>query len=210
MKQPPPPPDEPVIVAASGPLIIKHRPASAANYARTRQSPRRIVLHCTDGHEGVRKDDDVAALFAKPDLHPRRSAHYVVDTDSVTMCVPEAFVAWHCGRSGNSESIGIELCGRAAQTRAEWLDAMSLPMLNLAARLVAEICVRRAIPCRVVNAQGLVAGASGITTHEYVRDAWHETRHYDPGPHFPLAAFVRAAAAAVATIAAPPLPPRRA
>jgi N-acetyl-anhydromuramyl-L-alanine amidase AmpD len=208
MKAPPPLPDEPVIVAAAGPLVIKQRPAHSRNYAsRIKQYPRRIVIHCTDGHEGYRKDDDVAAMFADPDLGAkkggRRSAHYVVDSDSVTRCVDEIFPAWHCGPSGNRDSIGIELCGRASQARREWLDTMSLPMLALAARLVAEICVRRAIPCRLVAVRGLLADEAGITTHSFVADAWRDTRHHDPGPGFPLAAFIRAAAAAIPQVRPP-------
>jgi N-acetyl-anhydromuramyl-L-alanine amidase AmpD len=197
MKPPPIPAPEPAIVAATGPLTIKARPAAVTNYARVRQIPRRIIIHCTDGHEGFKKDDDVAAMFADPALRPKRSAHYIVDTDSVTQSVPDIFRAYHCGPTGNLASIGVELCGRASQSRREWFDAMSLPMLQLAARLVAELCRRHSIPCVVVGPRGLVLGEAGITTHSYVADAWHETKHHDPGPGFPLAAFVRAAAAAM-------------
>jgi N-acetyl-anhydromuramyl-L-alanine amidase AmpD len=197
LASPPPAPDEPLIIAARDyPLL--HKPASLRNYARLVRTPTVIVVHCTDGHEGTTKDTDVAAMFQDPKLDPNRSSGYVVDTNSVTQCVADQYVAWHCGHTGNMRGIGIELCGKASQTRAQWFDALSLPMLCIAARLCADLCREWSIPPRIVNARGLVAGEHGITTHAYVTDAWHESNHHDPGPGFPLASFVQAVAEAVA------------
>lgn len=187
----PPPPDEPQIIAVHE-YVLQHRPASLRNYSRAIRTPSLIVIHCTDGHEGVTKDTDVAAMFQDPKLDPKRSAHYVVDADSVTQCVADHYCAYHCAGTGNVRGIGVELCGRAAQSRPQWFDELSFPMLCIAARLVAELCVEWSIPPRIVNARGLVAGEHGITTHQFVSDAWHETKHTDPGPGFPLGAFVRA------------------
>lgn len=187
-------PRQVTIVAAPGPLAIKARPASVHNYVprRTPREVRFVVMHCTDGHEGPSKDDDVAAMFARDDLRPRRSCHYVVDTDSVTQCVEDQSFAWHCGRRGNLYGVGIELCGRARQTRAQWLDDLSLPMLCLAARLVADLCHRHELPVELLRGSQLRAGLRGITTHAEVGVAWKETRHTDPGPHFPMDLFVAA------------------
>lgn len=193
---PPPPPlpviNEPRIVAVSGPLIVKRRPAHASNFsAHPRLSPGIIVLHCTDGHEGFRKDDDVAAMFAGV-LEKPRSAHYVVDADSCTRCVPDLMTAYHCGHTGNAAGIGVELCGSALQSRAQWLDATSLATLTIAARLVADLCRGYNILPRVVNDRDLLAGRTGITTHSFVSQAWKQSSHHDPGPGFPLGAFVMA------------------
>lgn len=189
-----PPIPEPRIVAVPGPLQIKDVPAHLSNYSRTMRHPSVIVLHATDGHEGVTKDTDCAVMFARPfpPGQPKRSSHYVVDTDSTTRCVRDEFAAWHCGHHGNAIGIGIELCGRADQTRPQWLDALSLPMLCIAARLCAELCRQWQIPARVVNDRGLLAEEQGITTHAFVAQAWKETTHYDPGPGFPMGAFVTA------------------
>jgi N-acetyl-anhydromuramyl-L-alanine amidase AmpD len=194
----PPPVPEPRIVAAPNPLAWHDVPAHLANYSRVFRHPSLIVLHATDGCEGVTKDTDCAAMFAAPFLEgeTKRSAHYVIDANSVTHCVRDEFVAWHCGHQGNTIGIGIELCGRADQTRAQWLDALSLPMLCIAARLCADLCHVWSIPVRVVNDRGLLAGAAGITTHSFVSMAWRETDHHDPGPGFPLGAFVTAVAQA--------------
>jgi N-acetyl-anhydromuramyl-L-alanine amidase AmpD len=196
-KPPPLPPlPPPAIVAVPGPLRINARPAAINNYSRIRRVPLDIVLHCTDGCEGTNKDTDVAAMFASP-LEKPRSSHYVVDADSVTRCVQDQQIAWHCGRTGNLIGIGIELCGSAKQTREQWLDVMSLATLQIAARLCADLCKTHGIPPTLVTDQGLLRKVSGITTHDYVSRAWNETTHSDPGPGFPINDFVRAVAVAM-------------
>lgn len=201
MIEPPPLPREPIIVA-SPPLVVKTRFAAERNFSRKqRLVTQGIVLHSTEGHTGTTQDDNVAAMFASPSLEPPRSAHYVVDADSATRCVPDMLTAWHCGHTGNAGLIGVELCGTAAQTRAQWLAGDAFATLCNAARLVATLCSTHRIPPMVVNDRGLVSGARGITTHAYVSKAWHETTHTDPGDAFPLAAFVVAVARALDVVA---------
>jgi len=200
MISPPPLPREAVIVAAPS-ITVKTRLASNHNFSRNqRLVTQGVVLHSTEGHTGTTQDDNVAAMFADPALSPPRSAHYVVDADSVTRCVPDMLTAWHCGHIGNSGLIGVELCGTAAQTRAQWLSGDALATLCNAARLVATLCSTHSVPPMVVNDRGLVSGARGITTHAYVTKAWHETTHTDPGDAFPLAAFVVAVARALGVV----------
>lgn len=197
-KGPPPLPDEPVIVAVPGPLALKQKPAARSNYGGRRTLPPRVIaLHCTDGHEGFTKDDDVAAMFANPHLTPERSAGYVVDSDSATQCVSDDFIAWHCGRTGNLIALSIEFCGFAKQTRADWLDKLSLSMLNIGARLVADLLAKHKLPVMLVNAEGLIHAQSGITTHAFISQAFKQSTHTDPGPGFPLAAFISAVARAM-------------
>lgn len=198
MIAPPPLPDVPVIVAVAGPLVIKERPAHRSNFSPM-QRPRTqfIAIHCTDGHEGFKDDDNAAVMFADPMLKPHRSAHYVVDADSVTRCVPDMLTAYHGGHHANQLSIGVELCGSAAQSRDEWLDDVSLRTLNIAARLVADLCATHKVPAIVVNDRGLLAELQGITTHSFVSQAWHESDHHDPGVGFPLGAFAVAVAKAM-------------
>lgn len=197
-----PPAGEPPIVAAAS-YRLNHRPASLRNYSRVIRVPSLIVLHCTDGHEGVTKDTDVAAMFQDPNLEKKKSSGYVVDADSATCCVADQYVAWHCGHTGNMLGIGVEICGGAKQSRQQWFDAMSLPTLAIAARLCADLCRNWDLPARVVNTRGLLVHERGITTHAFVTDAWHETDHYDPGPGFPLGKFVRAVGVALA-LSSPP------
>lgn len=197
MISPPPLPAVPVIVAVPS-ITIRERPAHWRNFSSSpRTVTQAIVMHCTDGCEGNRQDDNVAAMFADPALTPHRSAHYVVDSDSVTRCVPDMHRAWHGGHTANAGTIGIELCGRAAQTRDEWLDGPSMATLSIAARLVADLCTKFGIPAVVVNDRGLLAGSRGITTHSFVSLAWKQSNHHDPGVAFPLGSFVVAVAKAM-------------
>jgi N-acetyl-anhydromuramyl-L-alanine amidase AmpD len=194
----PPPVPEPRIIAAAR-VEYKHRPAHLKKYSRLVRTPSVLVLHCTDGCEGYTKDDDCAADFASAPVPGGRnvSAHLVIDADSATRCVLDEYVAWHCGHNGNAIGIGIEICGKADQSRAQWFDAVSLATLNIAARVCAELCRQHDIPAVVVNDRGLLAGERGITTHSFVSQAWKESTHYDPGPGFPLGSFVAAVAAAL-------------
>lgn len=197
----PPALPEPRIVVPDE-ITLCYMPAHLSNYSRVVRTPSLIVLHATQGCEGKTKDADVAAMFSRPfpPGQKKRSAHYAVDADSATRSVSDEMTAWHCGHHGNARGIGIELCGMANQTRAEWFDELSLATMQVAARLVADLCARWRIPAVVVNERALVAGESGITTHAFVSAAWHETNHYDPGAGFPLGSFVAAVAAATVAL----------
>ncbi len=152
-----------------------------------------ITVHATCGGETSRSAEDLAHMLALPDLSPPRSAHYGVDSDSAVQCVQDMHIAWHCGHHGNQRSIGVEFCGQASQTRAQWLDAASLAELQLGARLVATLCGRYAIPRQLLTAPELLAGKKGVTTHAEVAKAWPaDTNHSDPGAGFPLIDFIRA------------------
>lgn len=189
--------DEPTIIATPDTLLVlKSIPAHLSNYSRTVRIPTIIVLHCTDGCEGTQKDTDEAIAITKPAQN--KSFHYSVDADSAVQCVKDDYTAWHARGRGNALGIGIELCGRADQSRAEWFDAISLPTLNNAARLCARLCYKWNIPAKVVNDRALLNDESGITTHQFVSTAWKQSTHYDPGPGFPLGVFVRAVATALA------------
>lgn len=203
----PPPPPSPVsparIVAVPAPLAVRYVPAHPTNYSAMRRLETRfITIHCTDGCEGVHAGRDVAAMFAAPIPRPGRprSAHYVCDAATATRCVPDALTAWHCGHTGNALSVGVELCGRAGQTRAQWFDADSLATLCIAARVVADLCQVYDIDPVLADVDALRRGDGGITTHACVSAAWHESTHTDPGPEFPMVQFVTAVRRALAPL----------
>ncbi len=122
------------------------------------------------------------------------SWHYAVDNSSITQSVHEYDVAFHAS-GANRVGIGIELCGRAGQTAAQWNDAYSIAMLARAARLTAEICKRWHIPIAYINTEGLLGKYRGITTHAACTKAFGGT-HEDPGPNFPLVRFLDSVRAA--------------
>jgi len=167
--------------------------------APTRSTTQAITIHATAGHEGPTKAEDCARMMLNPLLKPKRSAHYIVDSNSIVQCVLDPGVAWHCGKTGNAKTIGIELCGMTNQKHEEWFDETSLATLQLAARLIATLCSRFSLPAQYVAAADLVRGERGITTHNDVSLAWRETNHTDPGPTFPLSEFIAAVAAARAS-----------
>ncbi|MST50564.1 N-acetylmuramoyl-L-alanine amidase [Mobiluncus porci] len=149
---------------------------------------RLVVIHTMESPEGVRTAEDVARYFQNPRI--RASAHYCVDADSVSQCVPERQVAW-AAPGCNHDGIQIELAGRAGQTPAQWQDAFSRAELDLTARLVAEICDRWNIPIRHLSNGQLGAGWAGIIGHNQASDVYRKSDHWDPGPNFPWDEFIQ-------------------
>jgi len=171
------------------------------NVTRTEGRPIHIVvIHTMESAERGDAAEAVARWFARPDAEV--SAHYCVDADSVVQCVREEDVAWHA-RGGNASSIGIELAGYAGQGPKGWDDDYSWAVLERAAALAADICARYAIPVRWVRAEGLQSGARGLTGHVEVSRAFRKSDHWDPGPAFPVARFLRLVRQAL-KVAGPP------
>lgn len=177
----------------------------ARHFTRTRLRPQTqgIVIHATAGAEGPLKAEQCAAMMAAGWEDPAqwRSAHEVCDSNSIVRMVPLDRRAYHCGQNGNDAFLGIELCGAATQTDAQWRDAVSLPMLQLAIRRFAELCKQFNVPPRYVDFAAVHRGDRGITTHLDIRRAWAQTTHTDPGPGFPLADFIEAVRVCLATMA---------
>ncbi len=162
-----------------------------------------IVIHSAEMKEVVTGAEALAAWASGKDA-PQASWHYGVDSDSIVQCVKDEHIAWHapgCNKTG----IGIELVGYAKQTAEEWTDAFSTAQLNLAARLVAMLCAKWKLPRVFLDAEALIAGKAGITTHAEVTKACKlakerkltssafynsNTTHTDPGKHFPMEDFL--------------------
>lgn len=148
-----------------------------------------VVLHTMETGENSSIAENIGAgWFTNPNA--QASAHYCVDDNSIVQCVNEGDYAWASGPTGNSNGIQIEMAGRAAQTRADWLDDYSRAMLERVAALTADICKRHGIPARVLNDSELANGEAGITTHAAVSRVFGETDHTDPGPYFPWDFFM--------------------
>lgn len=182
----------------------------AKHYSAGGNKPRLIVLHSTEGHEREGEASNVAAWFADKAAPkfpaPKASAHYVVDASSVVQCVKDSDRAWHAS-DVNSFSIGIEIVGRAAQTADDWGDPYSSSALGRVAELLSELSRKHAIPLVEVDAAGILAGRSGVTTHRAVTEAYKTPRgHQDPGPNFPMAAVLARAGAHLTQLFAPSVP----
>ena len=182
----------PAAVQATGTRFLQAR-----NYTRVSAvAPRAIslvVLHSAEAPEKPGKAFDVARWFAGVDA-PQASAHFVVDAGEVVQCVREQDVAW--GAPGaNRNGLHVELVGFARQDPTDWVDTYSAAMLERAAGLVAVLCARYGIPVQALDALDLVHGKRGVTVHAAVSTAFHQSTHVDPGPAFPMDAFVARVAA---------------
>lgn len=117
------------------------------------------------------------------------SAHYVCDAAGEEHCVADKAIAWHA--PPNPHSIGIEICGRAAYTRDQWLTGNAHAALVRAAARAAELCDRFAIPKHRLSVADVGAQRPGICGHVDVSRAFHQTDHTDPGPAFPWDVFMQ-------------------
>ena len=161
---------------------ITQIPSPNKRVGRTRKV-RVVVVHTMESPERATTAEDVARnWFAK--TAARTSAHYCVDADSIVQCVSEADTAW-AAPGANADGIQIELAGRAGQGATGWADPYSVAELDLAARLVADICTRHNIPIRKLTREQLAAGERGIIGHVDASAVYRLSDHTDPGPDFP-------------------------
>ena len=146
-----------------------------------------VVMHTME----IAERPDAAMICARWFATPvsQVSAHYCVDAQTVLQCVREKDIAWHA-RGGNAHTIGVELAGFARQTAEGWEDAYSTGVLRHASVLVADVCRRRRIPVRWLDADDVRAGRRGITGHAEVSAAYRQSDHWDPGPGFPVESFL--------------------
>ena len=148
-----------------------------------------VVLHTMETGENSSIAENIGAgWFTNPNA--QASAHYCVDDNSIVQCVNEGDYAWASGPTGNLNGIQIEMAGRAAQSRADWLDDYSRAMLERTAALTADICNRHGIPVRGLTDEQVARGEAGITTHAALARVFRETDHSDPGPDFPWDFFM--------------------
>jgi N-acetyl-anhydromuramyl-L-alanine amidase AmpD len=153
-----------------------------------RPGPRKVdlvVIHSAEIGESLAGAEALMKVCA---VNERvASWHYAVDADTITQSVRENDIAFHAP-GANHNGIGIELSGRAKQTKEEWQDPFSFRMLELVADLLVDICARHDLPIIFVPRESLkLPGVRGITTHAEVSKAFGKSSHWDPGPNFPMA-----------------------
>ncbi len=174
-------------------------------YTTTNGRNRRVtVIHTMESPEGVTTAEDVSRWAQT--LPPTRKASwsYAADSDSIVQCVRERDVAY-AAPGANHDGIQIEMAGRAAQGTAGWADAYSTALLDNVARLVADIHRRNDLPIVWLSVQDLIAGKSGVTSHNNVSKAYRRSDHTDPGSAFPASRFIEQARRAQKQSTAKPL-----
>ncbi len=148
-----------------------------------------VVWHTMESPEKPTTAEDVSRWAQTLPADRKASWTYAVDSDSIVQCVRERDVAY-AAPGANHDGIQVELAGRAGQGKAGWADAYSRAVLANAARLGANISIRRDIPMQWLSVKDLLAGKSGHTSHNNVSLAYRRSDHHDPGPTFPAAWFV--------------------
>lgn len=161
-------------------------------YSREGTEITNIVIHSTEGPEvgSDRRGNGTTDMFSNRNRTKPTAAHYVVEPYEITQMAREKDLIRHCGGSGNWFTIGIEMVGSAYQTRAEWLDQWSRPMIIKTAQLTADICKRQSIPPVHLTDDQLRNEQKGIVSHRQIRDVYRGTTHWDPGPNFPWDVFM--------------------
>lgn len=150
----------------------------------------RLVVHCTAGSEPrVQGAARGTVAFSQRTDRPS-SYHYIADAQERLQYVYDSWVAYHA--PPNEHSIGYELCcSLSNEGKGHWELLDHRQMLKMVARDFARLCLAYDVPIRKIGPLGLLAGRKGICGHADVRDAWRQTSHWDPGPHFPWFAFIR-------------------
>ena len=152
---------------------------------------RQIVLHTAGVDEMRGKARALAAELADVTTWDRDASwHYAIDDREIVQSVLDSDTAWHANQV-NDWSIGIELIGHE-QSAADWQDPYSKAELELAARLVASLCLKYGIPIRRVTSEQLQADphTPGILGHVDVAMAAGSDARTDPGVNFPWPSFM--------------------
>lgn len=153
-----------------------------------------VVVHATAGQESAKGTgaEAVMHMFADPNSRVA-SAHITVDQNSICRSVHDKDTAFGAAHA-NSKGLHIEQVGMPDQTTQQWLDAISKPTVNNAARVIRDWCHLYGLTPQILTVaqvkailQGKDTHTTGITFHADVEKAWPSTGHTDPGLHYPRA-----------------------
>lgn len=170
-----------------------------ASYTKGRTRPVQIIaIHATHGSEGdLSAENGVSWDKRRTD---GTSCHIFVDSNSALREVPDTDRAHHARYHGNQIALGLEICGRADQSAAQWDDAVSRATLRNAANVTAQLCQIHKIPVRRLSVSETraayynAAGSRpfGLAGHIDFTKAFPEDDgdHTDPGTYFPWARFL--------------------
>jgi hypothetical protein len=156
-----------------------------------------VVVHYTAGSEGPTSAENGAAYDKT--RTDGTSTHCFADSNSVVREVRDVDRAHAARYHGNEIGLQLELCG-TAQTRAQWLDPVSLATLRMGAKQTAEWCRGHQLPVRRLTVAETRAAyyntpggrPKGIVGHVDCTMAYPEDGgdHTDPGREFPWDVFL--------------------
>lgn len=157
-----------------------------------------VTLHYTAGSEGPTSAE--AGVQYDKVRTDGTSAHIYTDSSGPGLQeVPYGDRAHTARKHGNEIGVHIEICG-TVQTRAQWLDAVSLPTLQTTAGIVSSICDELGLAKRRLTTAETRAAyynptgqrPTGINDHNACTLAFPEDggTHTDVGPEFPWDVFM--------------------
>ena len=164
--------------------VTQAPPPRSWTAGRPAGTPRVIVIHYTAGAEGRSAAEDGAAYDRR--RTDGTSCHFFTDPDSIVQQLDTSDQAHAALRNGNRIGIQVEQCG-TVQTRAQWLDANSRPMVTNTARVCAWAMKAHGIPLVKLTPVQVRAGQRGICGHADITLAFPEDNgsHMDPGAAYP-------------------------
>ena len=178
----------------------------AKHYRKGRRAKVRVlVIHTAETPETGNMAESIQSYCQRREDNV--SCHEAVDNNSVVAGVRPYDTAWTTG-SINDYAYSYELAGRASQTKADWADAFSTAMMQLAAKRVAKAAILWKIPVLKLSPAELKAGRTGICGHVDQTVAYQvKGGHTDPGVNFPWLLFLDLVKAEVAVLMGAPVPP---
>lgn len=155
-------------------------------------APRILAVHTFEG-----QDLDVHRMmdYQSGRLEHQRTGSYHVVFDATGTSGREndnEYVPWAAGWTGNRIALHACLAGKAAFTRAQWLQRGS--QLDALARWLAFESKANAIPLERASITSIRTNGRGLAGHGDFSIAFPgETDHTDPGPAFPWDHVIREA-----------------
>lgn len=160
-----------------------------------------FVVHTFEGNPNISADD-----MARYQLSPAAGGSYtgVIDRRGRTAREnDDNYIPWSAMPTGNRLGRHWSLAGRAAQSRAEWLE--QLPQLTALARVIAHDAAEYGTKLKKLTTGEVFRARNdwsirGVCGHADISKAFGESDHWDPGPNFPydvvldLAADIQAGA----------------
>lgn len=157
---------------------INYVPCHFTNYQRNRVAQiQYIVIHYT-GNDGD-TDSSNAKYFQRPNIGA--SAHYFVDSDSITQSVKDQDIAWHCGtrnvyqhpKCRNTNSIGIEICDDVKNGKVYPSDKAVQNALRLTKWLMAKYNIPQKNVIRHYDVTGKQCPAYWVNESKWKNEFWN-------------------------------------
>lgn len=163
-------------------------PPKSWTSGRKSGQPSLIVIHTTEGSEGLKSAEDGASYDQR--RTDGTSTHFFCDQDTTVQCVRTTDRAHAARSTGNERGIHLELCGRAGQTPGQWDDAASRGTVRQAAKIAARAALKHNIPVRRLSTAQVSSGERGFCEHNNISLAFGQSDHTDPGRNYPWDEFL--------------------